>query len=95
MATDDTPTCPECGADLAEQELTTSTKERWEYTGTVLAGLAVASLPIIVFLAGMGVVTLGAISQGWWVTYSTVVLMAATWTFGKETLEAVQQARGK
>lgn len=93
---EDTPTCPECGHDFSHDEadgITSSTKERWEYTGTILALLTVASLPIITLLAGLGIVTLGSISQGWWVAYTTIVLMAATWTFGKETLEAVQKAR--
>jgi Sec-independent protein secretion pathway component TatC len=92
---DDTPTCPKCGYDFTydENNTTTSTKERWEYTGTILALVSVFSLPIIVLLAGLGIVSLTAISQGWLLLYSTVVLMATTWTYGKETLEAVRQAR--
>jgi len=94
---EDTPTCPKCGHDFTpdEDNTTTSTKERWEYTGTILALVSVFSLPIIVLLAGLGIVSLSAISQGWLILYATVVLMAATWTYGKETLEAVKQAQGK
>lgn len=96
MATDDTPppTCPNCGTELNDTDLTTSTKERWEWTGTLLAITTVLPLPVIILLAGLGFFALGMVTQGWWVLYSTVVLMAATWTFGKETLEAVKKARG-
>lgn len=98
MPEDDTPTCPECGHSFTkaeEYETTTSTMERWEFTGTILALFTVTSLPVIIVLAGLGIVSLGAISQGWWVVYTTVVLMAATWTFGEQTLKAVRKARGK
>lgn len=103
MSEDDTPpaadengkyTCPRCGHKFDPSTSTTNTEMRWRWTGTVLALLTVASLPALVALAGFGIISLGAISQGWWVAYITVVLMAATWTFGKETLEAVKQARG-
>jgi len=74
---------------------TMSTRTRWEWTGTLLAFAMVLSLPVIVGLTAGGILSIGAISQGWFVLYSTVTLMAATWAFGKETLEAVREARGK
>lgn len=89
----DTPTCPECGAELDDETLTKSAKERWEYTGTVLALFVVLSLPLVVVLTGLSIFTLSPISQAWWALYATVVLMAATWTFGRETLKAVKEAR--
>lgn len=94
---EDTPTCPKCGHDFTHEEdnTTKSAKERWEYTGTILSFVTVASLASLITLAGLGIVTLGAVSQGWLFLYGTVVLMAATWTFGKETLEAVQKAKNK
>ena len=96
MEDDDTlANCPECGADVSFEDTTTSIKSRWTYTGTLLAILTVPSLPLVVLLAGLGIVSLGVISQGWWIAYTTVVLMAATWTFGKETLEIVYKIRGK
>jgi uncharacterized paraquat-inducible protein A len=87
-------TCPRCGHEFDPNSTTTNSEMRWRWTGTILAVLTVASLPVFITLAGFGAITLGAISQGWWVMYATVVLMAATWTFGKETLQAVQKARG-
>lgn len=81
--------------DTGDENTTRSSRTRWEYIGTVLAALMVVSLPVIVIGAAAGTLTLSPIGQAWFVLYSTVTLMAATWAFGKETLEAVQKARGK
>lgn len=78
-----------------DEDLTTSTMERWQWTGTLLAFAMILSLPAIIGLAAAGILSISIISQGWFALYSIVVLMAATWAFGKETLEAVQKARGK
>jgi hypothetical protein len=78
-----------------DEELTTSTRERWEWTGTILAFAMILSLPTILGLTAAGIFTLGSISQAWFVLYFTVTLMAATWAFGKETLEVVRKVRGK
>lgn len=88
--------CPNCDHTIDTANGTTVSSEvRWKYIGTVLSTITVTSLPSIIMLAGLGIVTLGAITQGWALLYSTVVLMAATWVFGEKTLKAVQQARGK
>lgn len=78
-----------------DDSTTTSTRERWEYIGTVLATVVLVSLPVLILAVAMGVMTLSGITQGWYVLYSTVVLMAATWAFGKEALDAVSEFRGK
>lgn len=75
--------------------VTDSSATRWEWTATILALALVLSLPAIVGLAAGDVVSLENISQAWFGVYSIIVLMAATWAFGEETLNAVQQARGK
>lgn len=87
-------TCPRCGHEFDSTTITTNPEMRWRWTGTILAVIAVSSLPIVILLAGVSVITLGQISQGWWALYATVVLMAATWVWGKETLQAVKEARG-
>lgn len=76
-----------------DEDLTTSTMERWEYIGTMLAGLMITSLPVIIIGTALGTLALSGIGQAWFILYATVSLMAATWAFGKETLEAVRQAR--
>lgn len=73
---------------------TTSAMTRWKYIGTVLAGIMVLSLPVVIIGAALGAFTLSGISQAWFGLYFLVTMMAATWAFGKETLEAVQKARG-
>lgn len=78
-----------------DEDLTTSTMERWQYIGTVLAGVTVLSLPILIVGATLGLLSLSAIGQPWFILYATVTLMAATWAFGEETLNAVKKARGK
>jgi hypothetical protein len=84
---------------MSEEEIdyntTTSTKTRWEYIATLLAGVMVLSLPVLVLGAALGPLSLAPISQGWYLLYGTVVMMAATWAFGKETLEAAKEALGK
>lgn len=72
---------------------TQSTRTRWEWTGTILAIAVVLSLPIAVLFAAFGVLSLGAVSTGWFALYSTVALMAAVWVFGEETLKAVSEYR--
>jgi len=92
---DDAPNaCPDCGHEF-EDNITQSTRDRWEYTGTILALFVVASLPVTIMLAGLEILSVGSVSQGWSILYATVVLMAATWTFGKETLQAVREARAE
>lgn len=86
---------PEQTIDEDDDSTTSSTQTRWEWTGTILA-LATGFVFLAVIVGGaLGVFTLSSIPQAWFVVLSLIVLMAFTWTFGKETLEAVQKARGK
>lgn len=77
-----------------EEDLTTSTMERWEWLGTLLASAVVLSLPTILIGAALGSLGLSPIGQSWFLLYSTVVLMATTWVFGKDTLKAVRKSKG-
>ncbi len=85
--------CPECGCIFDDSANTVSAKERWEYTGTILALIVVTSLPVTVLLSTIGVSMLSNVSQSWVILYSIVTLMAATWTFGEQTLKAVREFR--
>lgn len=78
-----------------DKDTTSSSMTRWKYIGTILAGLMIASLPAIIIGAAVGIFTLSGISQAWFGLYFLVTMMAATWAFGKETLDAVNRARGK
>jgi hypothetical protein len=89
MPEDDTPVTKD-----GDEDTTSSSMTRWKYIGTILAALMVASLPVLVIGTAVGVFTLSGIGQAWFGLYFLVTMMAATWAFGKETLEAVQKARG-
>lgn len=79
----------------ADSDTTSSTDTRWKYIGTLLAGIMVASVPIAVIGGATGLLALSAIPETWFGLYSLVALMAATWAFGRETLDAVNEVRGK
>lgn len=68
---------------------------RWEYIGTLLSALVITSLVVITGGVTAGVFSLEGIGQMWFGLYSFVVLMAAVWTWGEETFNAIQRARGK
>ena len=78
-----------------DPDTTSSTQTRWKYTATILAGLMVVSLAVLMIGTAIGALTLSGISQAWFGLYFLVTMMAATWAFGKETLEAVNEARGR
>jgi hypothetical protein len=76
-------------------DITVVSNTRWTYIGTTLSALMLFSLAIITVGAAAGVFSLSPISQAWFILYATVILMAATWAFGEETLIAVKKARNK
>jgi len=78
-----------------DEDTTSSSMTRWKYIGTIIAATMVISLPVIIVGTALGTFTLTGISQAWFGLYFMVTMMAATWAFGKETLEAVNKARGK
>jgi hypothetical protein len=78
-----------------DEDTTSNTMTRWKYIGTLLAGVMVLSLPVVIIGTATGTFELSGIGQAWFSLYFFVTLMAATWAFGRETLEAVQKARGK
>lgn len=73
-------------------EVTTSTKSRWTYTGTVLAIIVILSLPALIIGSAYGILAIASISEYWFGLYALVVTMAATWTFGKGVLESVRKS---
>lgn len=93
MAQDDTPF--EWYGDDDDPYTTYHSMLRWEYIGTVLSAVMILSLAVITVGVTAGVLSLDGIGQIWFGLYSIVVMMAAIWTWGKETFEAIQKARGK
>jgi hypothetical protein len=81
-----------------EQEddyVTSDTRTRWEGLATVVTFLIFVAFLSLLIGGAFGLFTLGSIGQAWFVLFSTVLLMAATWLYGEDTLNAVQRARGK
>jgi len=74
--------------DETESESTTSVSRRWVFTNDVLAGLLLASLPILTALGSTQVLALSSIPNSWRLAYLAIVGTAAVWTFGSEALEA-------
>jgi len=87
MPEDDTP--PD------DDYVTSDTRARWEGLATVVTFLVFITLFALLLGGAFGIFTLGSVSQSWFILYSTIVLMAATWLYGEDTLKAVQKARGK
>lgn len=62
---------------------------------SALAALAmVMAVPLLIYAVGTGMLSLAAISGVWTWVFACIFLMAATRLFGKDTLDAVQKARG-
>jgi len=72
----------------SESESTTSVSRRWVFTNDILAGLLLASLPILTALGSTQVLALSSIPNSWRLAYLAIVGTAAVWTFGSEALEA-------
>lgn len=82
-------------AEDGDIDTTSSSDTRWKYTATLLASILIVSIAVAIIGGGFGVISLSGIPQEWLALYAVTTLMAATWAFGKETLEAVNEARGK
>jgi len=77
-----------------DPDTTSSTETRWKYLGSVTAGITIVTLNVLM----LGAATTQSISfenigQSWLLLYGTVVLMAATWTWGEKTLKTVKNYR--
>lgn len=82
------------GADIGGDSETTSVDTRWRWTNDILAGILVTSLPLIVGLAGGGVIDLTRVPVEVRLAYLTAGGVASVWAFGPSALKAWKQARG-
>jgi len=71
-----------------DSESTTSVNRRWIYTNDFLAGLLLASLPVLTALGSAQILALTSIPNSWRLAYLVIVGTAAVWSFGAEALEA-------
>jgi len=72
----------------SSSESTTSVSRRWVFTNDLLAGLLLASLPILTALGSTQVLALTSIPNSWRVAYLVITGTAAVWSFGAEALDA-------
>jgi len=72
----------------SESESTTSVSRRWIYTNDILAGLLLASFPILTGLGSTQILALSSIPDSWRLAYLLIAGTAAVWAFGSEALEA-------
>lgn len=83
----------------SDDAMTESSQTRWIGTGTLLALLLVASVPVFLGLAGVGTIALSSIPSWLWQSYVILAGLAGVWTFGDETLKSLLEAwrtvRGK
>lgn len=74
-------------------DITNSTDVRWTYLASAITAIVIISFMSLILLTAAGVFTLGNITQSWFILTSTVVLMAAAWLWGTDTLQAVRETR--
>lgn len=77
--------------DTGNKDTTSNDDVRWQYLASVVVGVLLLSLPFILGLTALGIISLGAISQAWFGLYATITLMAAVWLMGEDTLNAVRK----
>jgi hypothetical protein len=73
--------------------LVTGSDPRWKWLSTVCSIVTIVSFVAYVGLVMIGVMSVSALSQGWFILYFTAVLVAVTYVFGRETLEVVAEFR--
>ncbi len=73
---------------------TTDVQTRHPYTNDALAAVLVISLPVIIGLAGAGVLDLTRVPVEVRLAYLTAGGVASVWAFGAKAIKAWMQARG-
>lgn len=76
-----------------DPDLTVRDSVRWKYLASLITSIVLIGFMALITAAAAGVMSLGAINQAWFVLFSTVVMMAAVWLWGADTLAAVREAR--
>jgi len=78
---------------MMDKYLSEDTDKRWVWLSTVVALAILISLPLFVGAMLFGYTAVASIGQAWFVLYSTAVLMALVYSFGREALRTVYQYR--
>lgn len=70
-----------------DDNLTSKKTTRWEYLSSLITLLLFVTLCVLLIGASAGLITLGAITQAWFVLYATALTGSAGWLFGREYIE--------
>lgn len=65
-----------------DDSVTSSTKARWTYLGSIMALVVICSFIWLLVASAHGKADLERISQPWFILFSTVVTAAVGWVFG-------------
>jgi len=74
-------------SDDDDENLTTNTAERWEYLASIITGVLVLTLSILLIGSSIGVLSLSAIPQPFFLLFSSCLLTAIVWTFGEDAFK--------
>jgi len=75
--------------------ITNSAKTRWEGLASVITGLVFFALVVLLVGAALGVLSLGAISQAWFMLFSLVIVSALVWLYGEKAVKFAAERMGK
>lgn len=68
-------------------DTTTSDEVRWKYLASIVTALLVSSLIVLVIGSAIGVLSVGAITQAWFVLYATAVISSVAWVYGEDFVD--------
>lgn len=72
-------------------DVTSDVDKRWVYTNDIIAASLLASLPVLLVFQSLGY--LPQLGTQVFLTYGTIVSLAAIWAFGHETVKALKKLR--
>jgi len=70
-----------------DEDITNKKSVRWEYLSSVVTALLALTLCVLLVGGSLGLLSLGAIPQGWFVLYASALAAAIGWLFGREYIE--------
>lgn len=65
-------------------DTTTNDDVRWKYLASAVTVVLVVTLAVLLIGASLGVLSLSAISQGWFILYGSALLTSVVWLYGEE-----------
>lgn len=76
-----------------DESVTSSTKARWTYLGSITALVVISSFIWLLIATAHGKASLDPITQSWFLLFSTVVTAAVGWVFGVDLYKKYKSIR--